>query len=145
MITLSPTSLQGWTILVIDDEIDSLDVAAMLFRFYGAAVLTANTGKAGLALAQAHQPMFILSDLSMPQVSGWDIIEALQADAATASIPVIALTAHAMQGDREKAIAAGFHDYITKPLNPETFVRDVLMMLRDVPAIAAALNNLSES
>ncbi len=145
MLTLSPTTLQGWTILIVDDEVDSLDVADMLFQFYGATVLTANNGEEGRKLAREHIPHFILSDLSMPNVSGWDMIATLKQDLATADIPVIALTAHAMQGDRDKAITAGFHNYVTKPLNPETFVRDVLTMLQDVPSIAAALKKNSES
>lgn len=145
MLDLTPTTLQGWTVLVVDDEVDSLHVAAMLFGFYGATVLTASSGEEGLQLTREHHPHFILSDLSMPNVSGWDMIAELKQDPATASIPVIALTAHAMQGDRDKAIAAGFHNYISKPLNPETFVRDVLTMLQDIPSIATALNNPSES
>jgi two-component system cell cycle response regulator len=145
MLTLSPTTLKGWKILVVDDEIDSLDVAAMLFGYYGAEVMQATTGKAGLQLAREHTPMFILSDLSMPNMSGWDLITALKTNPATASIPVIALTAHAMPGDRDNAMSSGFHNYITKPLNPETFVKDTLTMLQDIPTIAAALNNPSES
>ena len=129
MITLTSTTLKNWTILIVDDEVDSLDVATYLFNFYGANVLTAENGEQGLQLAHEHHPLFILSDLSMPQVSGWDMIAKLKQDPTTADIPVIALTAYAMQGDRDKTISAGFHNYISKPITPETLCAMFLVAL----------------
>lgn len=137
---LSPTLLKDWQILVVDDEPDSLAVAKLLLEFAGATVFTARDGREGLKMAQKHRPLFILSDLSMPLLDGYGLLEALQADPELKDTPVIALTAHAMRGDRERAMQAGFHYYITKPLRPETFVNEVLTLLLNVPAVARRLD-----
>jgi CheY-like chemotaxis protein len=128
--------LQGQRILVIDDEPDSLEVASILLEMCEAKVITATNGREGLEMARKYRPVFIISDLSMPEMSGWEMANELKKDRSTIDIPVIALTAHAMAGDRNRAIAAGFHNYLTKPLKPETFVRDLLNVVMDVPAIA---------
>lgn len=128
--------LRGQVVLVIDDEPDSLEVASILLEMYEAKVITAVNGREGLALARKLRPFFIISDLSMPEMSGWEMINALKKDRATLDIPVIALTAHAMEGDRTRAIGAGFHNYLTKPLKPATFIRDLLHVVMDIPAIA---------
>jgi CheY-like chemotaxis protein len=75
----------------------------------------------------------------MPEMDGWGMLGALKLDRATLDIPVIALTAHAMVGDRERAIMAGFHNYLTKPLTPATFMKDLLVLLTDIPAFASEL------
>jgi CheY-like chemotaxis protein len=123
--------LKGQVILVIDDEPDSLEVAETLLEDLDAEILTAKNGQEGLEMALQHVPSFIISDLSMPVMSGWELIERLKKDRRTIDIPVIALTAHAMTGDRQKAIAAGFHNYLSKPLNPDTFVKDLLRVVLD--------------
>ena len=133
------TQMAGWTVLVVDDEPDSLDVASTLLEMAGVVVLTARNGKDGLEKARAHRPHFIISDLSMSEMSGWEMLKHLKEDVATQNIPVIALTAHAMRGDRERAVAAGFHNYLTKPLRPETFISDVLKLLVDIPQMAGML------
>jgi two-component system, cell cycle response regulator DivK len=137
--SVSSTILQGWTVMVVDDEPDSLEVASILLRRCGATVLTAENGKQGFETAAKNRLHFILADLSMPEVNGWDMISKLKKNPATKDVPVIALTAHAMPGDREAAFGAGFHNYLSKPLVPETFVRDVLNLLMDIPDIAQAL------
>jgi CheY-like chemotaxis protein len=128
--------LRGKVVLVIDDEPDSLEVASILLEMYEAKVITAVNGREGLELARKLRPFFIISDLSMPEMSGWEMIKALKKDRATLDIPVIALTAHAMEGDRTRAIGAGFHNYLTKPLKPTTFIQDLLNLVVDIPAIA---------
>ena len=134
--------LFGWDVLVVDDEADSLEVASRILRFYGANLYTATNGLEGLDLIQnkAIRPKFILSDLSMPQMDGWGMLYELKKDRTTLDIPVFALTAHAMVGDRERAITAGFHNYLTKPLTPATFMSDLLKLLEGVPELAAALS-----
>lgn len=127
--------LSGWTVLVIDDEPDGVMVAQMLLERYGATVFTASNGQEGFEVAQKHRPRFILSDLSMPVMDGWKLNELIQNTPELRDTPVIALTAHAMQGDREKAISAGFHNYLTKPLIPKTFIRDLLRLLVDIPTL----------
>lgn len=128
-------AVQGWVAVVVDDEQDSLDVAAILLEMVGVEVYTARDGVAGLALVTQHLPDFVLSDLSMPEMSGWEMLNQLKREPATNAIPVIALTAHAMPGDRNRTLAAGFHNYLSKPLVPETFVNDVLRLLVDSPRI----------
>ena len=133
--------LKGQKVLVIDDEPDSLFVATTLLKMYGVDVLKAVNGKEGLAVAIAERPMFIISDLSMPEMSGWQLISELKKDRSTLDIPVIALTAHAMAGDRNRAISAGFHNYLTKPLKPETFINDLLKVIMDTSVVAELLDN----
>lgn len=128
-------ALQGETVLVVDDEPDSLEVATLLLEMYGMKVVTATNGKEGLDAARKHKPVFIISDLSMPIMSGWQMLNVLKMDRSMAHIPVIALTAHAMAGDRDRAIMAGFHNYLPKPLEPETFINDLLKLILDTPAI----------
>jgi CheY-like chemotaxis protein len=133
--------LKGWKILVIDDEPDAAEVTKILLEMYQADVSTAANGREGLEWIVHHRPRFIICDISMPEMSGWEVIERLKLDRATAAIPVIALTAHAMSGDRQKAIAQGFHNYLTKPLHPETFVQQLLTLLTDdIPELLPLLS-----
>jgi CheY-like chemotaxis protein len=134
--------LKGWVILVVDDELDSQEVASRILRHYGAFVYTAVNGKFGLDLARNLRPRFIVSDLSMPTMDGWRMLQELQQLPTTKDIPVIALTAHAMSGDRERAMAAGFHNYLTKPLTPATFLKDLLGALHSVPQLAEELKQI---
>jgi CheY-like chemotaxis protein len=125
--------LTGWTVVIVDDEPDNLEVARFLLDFYGAIVHTAANGKEGLEMIQQIKPRFVISDLSMPVLDGWGMIKQMKEDANIREIPVIALTAHAMLGDREKAIAAGFQNYITKPLNASTFIEQLIKLLIGIP------------
>jgi CheY-like chemotaxis protein len=131
--------LDGWKVVVVEDEADSLEVATLLLEMYGAQVIGARNGREGIAMIQKHRPNFVISDLSMPEMSGWELIETLnQGERDLAEIPVIALTAHAMDHDRRKAIEAGFQNFITKPLQPEKFVSQVIAILAvDSPELRA--------
>jgi CheY-like chemotaxis protein len=133
------TILANWTVLIVEDEADSLDVALRVLKYYGANVHTARNGQEAWEVLQSITPRFIISDLSMPVISGWELIEQIKQDRRLSEIPTIALTAHAMLGDREKAMAAGFYNYLTKPLTASTFIRDLLTLLIDVPALAGEL------
>jgi CheY-like chemotaxis protein len=107
-------------ILYIDDTENNRILVTRRLERKGFQVLTAVSAEEGLATAAAQKPDLILMDMGMPDVDGWTATRRLKADPALNSIPVIALTAHAMQGDREKAIDAGCDDYETKPFD---FVR----------------------
>lgn len=139
MYTMREDLLTGWTVVVVDDEPDSLFVAQTLLEMCGAEVITANNGSDGFETALRSRPAFIISDLSMPEMSGWQMIHKLKHTAATRDIPVIALTAHAMPGDRKRAIEVGFHNYLVKPLRPETFINELLVLLTDIPVLAGRL------
>jgi CheY-like chemotaxis protein len=132
--------LEGWNIVVLEDEQDSLEVAEIILNEYGAIVHTASNGKEGLEIVRRVKPRFVISDLSMPIMDGWGFISHMKADTGLSQIPVIALTAHAMVGDRERAIAAGFHNYLTKPLTVDTFMADLVGLLIDIPSLAESLN-----
>lgn len=140
---LPRTLLQGWNVLVVDDEPDSLEVAVRILRFYSASVITGSNGREGMELAKAHRPRLIISDISMPVADGWEFIFELKNNLATRDIPAIALTAHAMVGDRERAIAAGFHNYITKPLTASSFIRDLLRVLEGIPEFEEAFKEIA--
>jgi two-component system, cell cycle response regulator DivK len=142
MNTLPRDILAGWKILVIDDEHDSADVATRVLRYYGADVSIACNGLEGLDLVQRTHPRLVICDISMPVLDGWGVIRKLKNERSLMDIPVIALTAHAMTGDRQRAIAAGFHNYLSKPLTPFTFTRDLLILLVDLPQFAGLREKL---
>ena len=139
MTSLPMNLLSGWTVVVIDDEDDSLEVAQIILEEYGADVFCATNGQEGLNLIRARHPKLVISDISMPIMDGWGLIYELKNDRAMIDIPVIALTAHAMVGDRERAISAGFHNYLTKPLTATTFINDLVSLLIEIPDLAADL------
>jgi two-component system cell cycle response regulator len=129
----SKNILKAWKVLVVEDEPDSLEVAVRILGYYGAELATAKNGKEALEVLQNFSPKFIITDLSMPQMDGWALLYNLQQNRETAEIPVFALTAHAMLGDRERAMSAGFSNYLTKPLTPATFMQQLLSILEAIP------------
>lgn len=136
---IPPDALEGWVVLVVDDEDDSREVAQLMLEMAGATVVTAADGKEALVRVAAYKPRFILSDLSMPEMDGWRLMHELHRERSTADIPVIALTAHAMSGDRERAIEAGFINYISKPLDPDKFLWQLVNLLVDIPSLSEFL------
>ena len=114
-----------WQILIVDDEPDNLEVVAESLQFFGASVKIANNGEEGLKRLEEYAPSFILLDLSMPVMDGWEMRSRVKANPKTKHIPVIALSAHAMAGDKERAINAGFDGYMTKPINIPTLLTDL--------------------
>lgn len=104
-------------ILYVEDNDDNMYMLALRFEVLdGYEIITAADGAEGVAKAQAEKPDLILMDLNLPVMDGWEATRRLKADPATRDIPIIALTAHAMSGDREKALAAGADDSDTKPV-----------------------------
>lgn len=95
----------------------NLDMLSRRLTRIGYDVITAPDGKEGIAAARREQPDLILMDLGLPEINGLDATRSLKHDVSTRAIPIIALTAHAMQGDREMALAAGCDDYDTKPVD----------------------------
>jgi len=103
-------------ILLVEDNVDNRDMLTRRLERKGYDVICAHDGRQGLELARAEAPDLILMDMSLPVLSGWQATEELKADQATRSIPVIALTAHAMASDRDQALKAGCDDYDVKPI-----------------------------
>jgi signal transduction histidine kinase/ActR/RegA family two-component response regulator len=101
-------------------------------------LLSAHDGHLGLQLARAHRPDIILMDLNLPGMSGFEVLRQLGADPETADIPVIALTANAMPRDFERGVAAGFHRYLTKPIDIEKFTEAINSTLAEGPDLAAS-------
>ena len=108
-------------ILVVEDSPDIRVLVRMLLEAAGHEVLTASDGREGVETAKRERPDLVLMDLSLPVMSGWEATKALKETPETASIPVVAVTAHAMHGDRERALAAGCDGFIPKPIDEETF------------------------
>ena len=104
-------------ILVVEDNRDNMTLIVDVLMSLDYVVLQATDGEQGVELAISEVPDLILMDLSLPRMDGWAATRAIKAQPALAKIPVIALTAHAMVGDRERAIEAGCDDYISKPIN----------------------------
>jgi CheY-like chemotaxis protein len=103
-------------LLLVEDNEASRDGLSRHLRRRGYEVVTAVDGRQGLEAARAEPPDLVLMDMSLPVLDGWEATRQLKADPKTRHVPVIALTAHAMAGDREKALAAGCDDYDTKPV-----------------------------
>ncbi len=104
-------------ILYVEDNEDNVYMLTRRLKRKGYEILVAGDGAAGVAVATAELPALVLMDLTLPVLDGWEAMRQLKAAAATRAIPVIALTAHAMAGDREKALAAGCDDFDTKPVD----------------------------
>lgn len=109
--------MNGSRILVIEDNQDNMTLISDILVSLKYTVLQAADGEQGIAMASAEQPDLILMDLSLPRVDGWTATRRIKADPELQHIPIIALTAHAMIGDRERALAAGCDDYVSKPIN----------------------------
>lgn len=112
-------------ILLVEDVEDNRELARLLLESDGYDVIEAHNGLEALSQARAHRPALILMDLSLPEMDGWEATQCLKDDPATAGIPVVAVTAHAMAGDRERVLKAGFKGYITKPIEVGTFAEQV--------------------
>jgi two-component system cell cycle response regulator DivK len=103
-------------ILLVEDNEMNRDMLSRRLQRKGYEVLIAIDGEQGVAMARAERPDLILMDMSLPILDGWEATRAIKADPSISTVPVIALTAHAMAGDQEKCVAAGCDDYDTKPV-----------------------------
>jgi CheY-like chemotaxis protein len=104
-------------LLIVDDEPDNIELLARRLTRRGFEVVSATSAVEGIARAEAERPLLVLMDIKMPQVDGLEATRRLKANPATAHIPVIALTAHAMTEDRALALAAGADEYESKPVD----------------------------
>ena len=116
-------------ILLVEDNEMNRDMLSRRLKRRGFDMVIAIDGQEGLEMAGQESPELILLDLSLPKVDGWEVARQLKADATTSGIPIIALTAHAMAGDREKAMEAGCDDYDTKPIDMKRLLEKINTML----------------
>jgi CheY-like chemotaxis protein len=116
-------------ILLVEDNEMNRDMLSRRLTRRGYEVILAVDGESGLALAGSEAPNLILMDMSLPILDGWEAVRRLKAAPATHHIPVIALTAHAMSSDRDKALAAGCDDYDTKPIELERLLEKIVTLL----------------
>ncbi|MCS6837013.1 MAG: response regulator [Anaerolineae bacterium] len=117
-------------ILVVEDNRDNMILIADVLSSLDYEVVQARDGEQGLALAQQSKPDLILMDLSLPRMDGWATTRELRKLPDFQSLPIIALTAHAMSGDRERALQAGCTDYISKPINLQELARKLKQHLQ---------------
>jgi two-component system cell cycle response regulator DivK len=116
-------------ILLVEDNEMNLDMLSRRLSRQGYEVVAAQDGAAGVDRAASERPNIILMDMSLPVLDGWEATRRLKADPATREIPIIALTAHAMAEDRERAMAAGCDDYDTKPIDLPRLIEKIKKLL----------------
>jgi two-component system, cell cycle response regulator DivK len=121
-------------ILLVEDNEMNRDMLARRLVRQGHEVLIAVDGAEGLTMAVQQKPEIVLMDMSLPVLDGWEATRRLKADTATADIPVIALTAHAKESDRQQALAAGCDDYDTKPIELPRLLEKISRLLERGPA-----------
>jgi two-component system, cell cycle response regulator DivK len=117
------------TILIVEDNEMNRDMLSRRLQRRGYSVIIAPDGETGIAAAAENRPDLVLMDMSLPVIDGWEATRRIKADPATAGIPVIALTAHAMAGDREKAMEAGCDDYDTKPIELPSLIEKIVRLI----------------
>jgi two-component system cell cycle response regulator DivK len=130
--------MAGELILIVEDNEKNRKLFRDILQFKGFRTLEASTAELGLALAAEHRPRLILMDIQLPDLDGVTALARLRADATTAGIPVVALTAFAMKEDRERFRGAGFDGYIGKPINIREFPEQVRQFCEAAPAGAGA-------
>jgi two-component system cell cycle response regulator DivK len=125
-------------ILLVEDNEMNRDMLSRRLQRKGYEVVLALDGQSGVEMSQTQAPDLVLMDMSLPVLDGWEATRRLKADTATRHIPVIALTAHAMSSDREKAIEAGCDDYDTKPVELMRLLAKIDALLRKMDAVEEA-------
>src|SRR5512141_186901 len=113
------------TILLVEDNEDNLVVYRTILEHVGYNVIEARAGEEGVSRAREHLPDLILMDISIPKLDGWEATQRLKGAEATRLIPIIALTAHALEEDRQKAVQVGCDGYLAKPVEPRRVVQEV--------------------
>lgn len=117
------------TVLLVEDNEDNRIVYSTILRHFGYRVMEALNGEEGIATARTEKPDLILMDISIPIIDGWEATQVLKHDPETRQIPIIALTAHALASDRERAMQVGCDGYLAKPCEPRAVVAEVQRFL----------------
>lgn len=124
-------------ILIVEDNALNLKLIRDILDFHGYATVTTGSGAAALDLARRHRPDLILLDIQLPDISGIEAARRLKADKATRAIPIVAVTAFAMPGDRTKILDAGCDGYVAKPFNVRDLLAVVASYLKEARSVAA--------
>lgn len=119
----------GARILAVEDTPHNLELMTYLLEAHGRVVVPATTAAEALELARAQRPDLIILDVQLPDANGFEVLATLRADQDLHDVPTVAVTANAMVGDRDQALAAGFNGYLTKPIEPTTFARSIDLFL----------------
>jgi CheY-like chemotaxis protein len=126
-------------ILVIEDNPANLELIRYLLQSFGHTVLTAADGEIGVEMVRNERPDLVLCDVQLPKLDGIGVARAIRSDPDLRDVPLIAVTAFAMVGDRDKMLQAGFDGYLPKPITPETFLSDIESFLRSDLRTPAAM------
>lgn len=118
-------------VLVIEDHPDNLRLMGYSLLQAGYEVMAARTGEKGVRLAQETRPNFIITDINLPDMDGYEVVRRIRAAAASKSIPIIAITSHAMAGDRERIVTCGCTGYFEKPIDPLTIMDQIHQLLAE--------------
>lgn len=122
---MEPSAPVGQTVLLVEDNEDNRIIYSTVLRHLGYGVVEALDGLKAIELARSVKPDIILMDISIPEIDGWEATRILRQDPETKDIPIVALTAHALADDRERATALGFTAYLAKPVEPRAVVAEV--------------------
>jgi CheY-like chemotaxis protein len=122
--------VSSWRLLVVDDEKDNVGLIKLVMEFHQVTVWTASSGEECLQLLERETPNMLLVDIRMPGMTGFELLQRLRQHPIWPEITVIAVTAQAMQGDRERIINAGFDGYISKPISAMTLIDDLCAIVK---------------
>jgi two-component system cell cycle response regulator DivK len=130
-VSVEPATPTGQTVLLVEDNEDNRIIYSTVLRHLGYEVVEAQDGLRAIELARSVKPDIILMDISIPELDGWEATRILRQDPITKDIPIVALTAHALADDRERATALGFTSYLAKPVEPRAVVAEVRRWIGD--------------
>lgn len=133
------------SILVIEDDLTNLELIAYLLNQFGYNVLTAENGERGLEICEEKKPDLIICDIRLPRMDGYEVVRQLKEDTHLNKIPVIAITAYAMAGDKDKILSKGFDGYIPKPISPELFIDQIEAFLKPEQRMTISVRKVEET
>lgn len=119
----------GHRLLLVEDNEDNRTIYSTLLRHLGYEVIEAQNGVQAIELARSERPDLILMDISIPEMDGWEATRILRGDPVTKDVPIVALTAHALEDDRERAAEVGFSSYLAKPIEPRAVLAEVRRLI----------------
>ena len=119
------------TVLIIEDNPDNMLLISDILEFEGFNLLKAETGLAGFEMAEENQPDFVILDIQLPDIDGYEVLHRIRASENSGAIPVVAMTSYAMAGDKERLLNAGCDGYVEKPIDPGTVMVQIKQAIGD--------------